>query len=58
MVRGDEISSWISENRQVQLLETINHVCPKAVLVNQAMLVAGVIDPSIYASAHVSRDCK
>jgi hypothetical protein len=58
MVCGDEIPSWIPDDRDVELLETIDHVYPEAILVNQAMLIARVVDASIYASAHVSIYCQ
>lgn len=54
MVRGNEIPAWISDYGNVELLETVHDICPKAILVNQAVLVVRVINASIDASSYVS----
>jgi hypothetical protein len=56
MIRGDKIPSRISDNRDIKLFEAVNHVCTEAVFVNQAVLVAGVVDAAVNASPHVSKN--
>jgi hypothetical protein len=53
VVCRNKISSWITDDRNIELFHAVDDVGTEPVLVYQAVFIIGVVDAAINAAAHM-----
>lgn len=51
MIRSNKVTTWISHNRAVELLEGLNDILSETILIGQG--ISGVVDAAVDAATHV-----
>jgi hypothetical protein len=55
MIRSDKVTTGISHNRAVEILHGLDDILSETIFIGER--VAGVVDATVDAATHVSRDC-
>ena len=56
MVRGYKVATRVSEDGDINVFQAVDDIGAEAVRIRKAMLIFWVVQPPIYASAHVSNE--